>query len=113
MNQPIDLFSLEDNVHNNAVTFVSPGQQFKYMCEDTVKGAKGMIHKISQLLGPKQCVIYADECIVNIFDSLSDRTQRLNASVNDKNHFTWIQKHYGLAVLATEVSALISYSFAK
>lgn len=109
----IDLFSLEDNVHNNAVTIVSPGQQFKFMREETVKVAKGMIHKISQLLGPKRCVIYADECILNIFDSLSDRIQSQKSSVSDKNHFTWIQKYYGLAVLATEVSSLVCYSCAK
>ena len=77
------------------------------MHDDTAIVAKGMMHKIAQLLGPKQCAIFADGCIADIFDSLSERIQNQNLSVCDKNHFIWTQQHYGLAVIAVEVSGYL------
>lgn len=82
---------------------MSSEHQFKYMDEDTLKLARAMIHKLSRLLGPKRCAIYADGCIANIFDSLASRMQNLNPSLSDTNHFTWIQQNYGLAVISVEV----------
>jgi hypothetical protein len=102
--QSIEIFSLEDNLNNNfIVSSVSPGQQLKYMREDTAKVAMGMLHKISQLIGPKQCAICADACIVEMFDSLTQRMENNSLSFCDKNHFIWTQHHYGLMVLAVEV----------
>lgn len=81
------------------------------MRKDTANMAKGMIHKISHLLGPKRSALYADECIANLFDSLLDNTQNIQYSFCDKNHFTWIQQHYGLAIIAVEVSTIPVNSF--
>jgi hypothetical protein len=99
-----DLFFLEEAPTTKVGSSSSPGQQLKYMREDTFTAAKIMLHKLSRLLGPRRSVLFADECIADIFDSLSDRIQTFKHSVCDKNHFFWIQHHFGLVVIATEVS---------
>ncbi len=103
---PTDVFCLEDNCENNSVVSVesSNSQKFKYLQEDTAIIARGMIHKISQLLGPKNCAIFADGCIADIFDSILERSQNKKLSVCDKTHFRWTQNIYGIVIITAEVS---------
>ena len=76
-----------------------------YMLDDkTVEVAKRMVQKIAQLLGMKLSLVYVDECIADTFQAISTRLQNNYTSTHDINHFRWIQRQFGLIMIAVEVS---------
>jgi len=65
--------------------------------------AHKMIREIAIVIGYKQTVLFSDECISLLFEALSTRISD-HRSLCDAEHSRWLEKHFGLAVLAKEVS---------
>lgn len=82
---------------------ISP--EYLYMHDEkTVDVAKRMLNKISYLLGMKLSLMFADECIADAFESITERLHNKGLPMSDINHFMWIQKKFGLINVAVEVS---------
>lgn len=76
-----------------------------YMLDDnTIDVAKRMLRRVAQLLGTKLSMIFADECIADLYESISSRLQHDGAATYDLNHFMWVQQHFGLITMSVEVS---------
>lgn len=75
---------------------------YRYMRGTTVNIAKGMIHNVATVLGYKQTMLFLDECIADLYEIISMRVSHKRA-LFDLEHSRCIEKHFGLAVLATEV----------
>lgn len=76
--------------------------RYRYLRGPTVGIARNMVHKIALLLGYKRSILFSDECISILFESLSDRVSR-NRSLHDSEHSRWLEKHFGLVLLSKEI----------
>ena len=47
-----------------------------------------------------------DDCIADVFESISSRHQNEGLLKYDLHHFVWVQRHFGLIMIAVEVSHL-------
>ena len=72
--------------------------------------AKEMIHTVATVLGYKQTMLFLDECIADLYEIISTRISHKRA-LFDLEHSRCIEKHFGLAVLATEVRFIHSPPF--
>ena len=78
---------------------------YRYMRGKTAVVAHKMLHEMAKLIGFKQTTLLVDSCVLDIFESMSERIGE-HRSMCDADHSRWLDKHFGLVVIATEVSIM-------
>jgi len=113
-----DLFTVDNTTNTSSKLIQYPGEiskgcsniHYRYMSGTTVNVAKEMIHNVATVLGYKQTMLFLDECIADLYEIISTRISHKRA-LFDLEHSRCIEKHFGLAVLATEVRFIHSPPF--
>ncbi len=75
--------------------------QYRFMRGTTISDAHKMIHQMALAFGYKRSILFSDECIALLFEALNTRISRTR-SLCDSEHSRWLEKYFGLAVLAKE-----------
>ena len=110
-----DLFTVDNTTKTSSKLIQYPGEittgcynvQYRFMRGPTVNIAYKMIHNIAIGLGYKQAVLFLDECIADLYEILSRRISHERVLFN-LEHSRFIEKYFGLAVIAKEVSEISS-----
>jgi hypothetical protein len=89
-------------VENNGKECGSFQIAFRFLQGSTILIAHDLIRNLQKVLGYRRAISLSEDCIAEFYGVLSDRINH-NRSLWDKEQSRFVEKHFGLIVLAKEV----------
>lgn len=97
-------------VQNNGKECGSFQIAFRFLRGSTLMTAHHLIRNMQKVLGYRRAISLSEDCIVEFYGVLTDRINH-NRSLCDKEQSRFVEKHFGLIVLAKEVRQEVFFMF--